>query len=104
MPRFFFRCAAERAAFLLENTIAMFCKFRLCSCFLLLVFACSAVAGIFATVRGIVHDAQHRPIAGAHLSLLAKQSDWKRETTSDDEGKFQIDAVPAGAYTLRISH
>lgn len=82
----------------------MFCKFRLCSCFLLLVFACSAVAGIFATVRGIVHDAQHRPIAGAHLSLLAKQSDWKRETTSDDEGKFQIDAVPAGAYTFRISH
>jgi outer membrane cobalamin receptor len=60
-------------------------------------------AGIFGTVRGIVHDVQHRPVSGAHLLLQAKQSDWKREAVSDDNGEFQMDAVPAGNYTLQIT-
>jgi hypothetical protein len=66
-------------------------------------FVCPAFASIFGTVRGIVHDAQHRPISGAHLQLQGKNSDWKREALSDDDGKFQFDAVPAGDYTIRIS-
>jgi hypothetical protein len=79
--------------------------FRRCLVLLLLALSlvCPAFASIFGTVRGIVHDAQHRPISGAHLQLQAKSSDWKREALSDDDGKFQIDAVPAGDYTIRIS-
>src|SRR4029077_6649680 len=69
-----------------------------------LASAASSVAGIFGTVRGIVHDVQHRPVAGAHLLLEAKQSDWKREAVTDDNGEFQMDAVPAGNYTIRINH
>lgn len=61
-------------------------------------------AGIFGTVRGIVHDVQHRPIQGAHVELSAKQTDLKRSAVTDGEGSFQIDAVPVGDYTLRISH
>src|SRR5579885_2151897 len=38
-----------------------------------------AFAGIFGTVRGIVHDAQHRPIEGAHIVLQSPQSDWTRD-------------------------
>ena len=79
--------------------------FRICI-YVLLVATCSvgpAFASIFGTVRGIVHDAQHRPISGAHLQLQAKQSDWKREAFSDDQGKFQFDAVPAGDYSIHIS-
>jgi hypothetical protein len=71
--------------------------------FVAVSFACPAFASIFGTVRGIVHDVQHRPIAGAHLQLQGKSSDWKREALSDDEGRFQFDAVPAGDYTIRIS-
>ena len=67
-------------------------------------FVGPAFAGIFGTVRGIVHDSQHRPISGAHLLLHAKLSDWKHQATTDDEGKFQFDAVPAGQYSIRISH
>ena len=67
-------------------------------------FVGPAFAGIFATVRGIVHDSQHRPISGAQLLLHAKLSDWNHEATTDDEGKFQFDAVPAGQYSIRISH
>jgi hypothetical protein len=80
--------------------------FRSCIC-LVFVAICSispALASIFGTVRGIVHDAQHRPIAGAHLQLRGKLSDWKREASTDAEGKFQFDAVPAGDYLIQISH
>src|SRR5215468_1771210 len=79
----------------LRTHLLMFLIFSLC--------AFAANAGIFGTVRGIVHDAQHRPISGAHLLLQAKQSDWKREATADDSGEFQMDAVPAGNYTMRIA-
>jgi outer membrane cobalamin receptor len=82
-------------------------KFSFCRCICLLVVApcsiCPAFASIFGTVRGIVHDAQHRPISAAHLQLKAKNSDWNRQTITDDEGRFQFDAVPAGDYTIRIS-
>src|SRR5215475_10637614 len=72
---------------------------------LLVSFACSSasLAGIVGTVRGIVHDVQHRPISGAHLLLQAKQSDWKREAVSNDDGEFQMDSVPAGDYTIKIT-
>jgi hypothetical protein len=72
--------------------------------FLVSVFSPNVRAGIFGTVRGIVHDAQHRPIQGAHVDLRAKLSDWKRSAVTDGEGNFEIDAVPAGDYTLHISH
>src|SRR4029077_13475703 len=77
-------------------------QFLLSAVFVLLVFCSSpgVFASIFGTVRGIVHDAQHRPIAGARIELSAKQSDWQRSAVSDAEGSFQIDAVPAGIYIL----
>jgi Carboxypeptidase regulatory-like domain/TonB-dependent Receptor Plug Domain len=74
-----------------------------CLFFVAASFVCPAFASIFGAVRGIVHDAQHRPISGAHLQLQAKNSDWKHEALSDNDGKFQFDAVPTGDYTIRIS-
>ena len=79
-------------------------KLLLFALFVALVSAVSSFAGIFGTVRGIVHDVQHRPIAAAHLLLQAKQSDWRREAVTNSDGEFQIDAVPAGSYTIRITH
>ena len=69
---------------------------------LVLILQGIALAGIFGTVRGIVHDAQHRPIENATVVLQAKQSDWKKEAATDGEGRFQMDAVPAGLYTIHI--
>jgi len=85
----------------MKRRVAISCC--LFSLFLAVSFVCPAFASIFGTVRGIVHDVQHRPISGAHLQLQAKDSDWKREALSDNDGKFQFDAVPAGDYTIRIS-
>src|SRR5215475_15619661 len=60
-------------------------------------------ASIFGTVRGIIHDVQHHPIQGAKVELRAKQSDWQRTAVTDADGSFQLDAVPAGEYTIHIS-
>ena len=35
-----------------------------------------AFATIFGSVRGVVHDPQHRPIPGAQVTLKAQNSDW----------------------------
>jgi outer membrane receptor for ferrienterochelin and colicin len=71
--------------------------------FLAMIFAAAvAHATIFANVRGIVHDPSHRPVAAAKVVLRSTQSDWTRETTTNDQGEFSLDAVPAGEYTLRV--
>jgi|SRR5882724_1844212 len=59
-------------------------------------------AAIFAVVRGVVHDPSHRPVAGVKITLSSTQSQWSRETTTNDNGEFTIDAVPAGTYSLRV--
>jgi TonB dependent receptor/Carboxypeptidase regulatory-like domain/TonB-dependent Receptor Plug Domain len=57
-------------------------------------------ATIFGSIRGIVHDPQHRPIAGATVTLRADISDWTRSTTTDTDGQFEFNAVPIGEYTV----
>ncbi len=61
-------------------------------------------AGIFGSVRGIVHDPQHRPIQGAEVVLRARSSGWVQQTETTAEGEFHFDAVPVGEYTLRVTH
>jgi hypothetical protein len=65
--------------------------------------ASTALATVFGTVRGIVHDPQHRPIAGATVVLKAADSDFSKTTTSDAQGEFTFDAVPAGSYSITVS-
>ena len=80
---------------------------RLGLSFLLLVFAFltgqQAYATIFGNVRGIVHDPDHRPIAGAQVTIHAQLSEWSQKTESNPEGEFEFNAVPAGAYTVTVT-
>jgi hypothetical protein len=62
-----------------------------------------AFATIFGSVRGVVHDPQHRPIQGAHLTLKAQNSDWTQSLDSDDNGEFLFTSVPIGNYTVMVS-
>ncbi len=62
-----------------------------------------ASATIFGSVRGVVHDPQHRPIQGAHLTLKAQNSDWTQSQDSDDNGEFLFTSVPIGNYTVMVS-
>jgi TonB dependent receptor/Carboxypeptidase regulatory-like domain/TonB-dependent Receptor Plug Domain len=62
-----------------------------------------ALGTIFGTVRGIVHDPQHRPVSGATVTLQAKQSAFTQTFQTGDDGQFHFDAVPLGAYMVTVS-
>ncbi len=77
---------------------------RVLSLFAVLSFLGSAAWGtVFGTVRGIVHDPQHRPVSDAKVVLQAKQSAYTQTVQTDAEGQFHFDAVPLGAYTVTVS-
>ena len=60
-------------------------------------------ATIFGSVRGIIHDPQHRPLQGAMVMLRANSSDWAKSTNTDDNGEFMFNAVPIGEYTVVVA-
>jgi len=71
--------------------------------FLLFFSAWIARATIFGTVRGIVHDPQHRPIPGATVVLKSSTSDWSQTAQTNDDGEFFFQSVAIGDYTITIS-
>jgi outer membrane receptor protein involved in Fe transport len=68
----------------------------------ILLWAATAAATIFGSVRGIVHDPQHRPLPGAMVMLRANSSDWARSSNTDDNGEFQLNAIPIGEYRVVV--
>jgi hypothetical protein len=56
------------------------------------------MAAVLAAVRGVVHDPQHRPIAGASVTLHAANSDFAEEEKTNTDGEFSFSAIPAGDY------
>jgi len=63
----------------------------------------AAFATIFGSVRGVVHDPQHRPIQGAHVTLKAQNSDLTQSRDSDSNGEFVFTSVPIGNYAATVS-
>ncbi len=74
-----------------------------CLVAVVLFVGATAFATIFGTVRGIVHDPQHRPIQGAHVTLKAVNSEWSRSQESDRNGEIDFTSVPIGNYTVTVS-
>ncbi|HUJ93941.1 MAG TPA: TonB-dependent receptor [Terriglobales bacterium] len=69
----------------------------------IVVISVAAFANIFGSIRGVVHDPQHRPIQSAHITLKAKHSDWTQSQDSSDNGEFSFGSVPVGDYTVSVS-
>jgi len=61
-----------------------------------------ASATVFANMRGIVHDPQHRPIAGATVTLQASGSNFEMHAATNDDGEFTLPQVPIGVYELSV--
>ena len=74
-------------------------------CFAAALLLCAGVgqATIFGSIRGIVHDPQHRPISGAVVKLHSKTSDWSQSTQTNADGEFAFTAVPVGDYSVTVS-
>jgi outer membrane receptor protein involved in Fe transport len=70
-----------------------------------LLVLCAGVlfATAVATVRGIVHDSQHRPIADAEVVLKAEHSEFTQTAHTSAEGAFHFVSVPIGEYRITVS-
>ena len=68
----------------------------------LLASSLTALATIFGSVSGLIHDPQHRPVQGAQVTLRAANSDWTKTVASNDDGEFRFDTVPLGEYVVRV--
>jgi len=68
----------------------------------LLAFSLPALATVFATVHGVVHDPQHRPISSATVTLDAADSAFSLKAATNSEGEFELSQAPIGVYLLRI--
>ena len=62
-----------------------------------------ALGSVFATVRGVVHDPQHRPLAGAQVTLQAADSAFVLRTITGSDGEFQLPLAPIGLYRLTVT-
>ena len=70
---------------------------------LLLAVSVPAFATVFATVHGVVHDPQHRPIAGAAVTLQAADSDFTLSAITNSDGAFELAQTPIGVYRLKVT-
>jgi len=68
-----------------------------------LFIALPVFATVFGTVRGIVHDPQHRPVQDVTVTLKAKASTYVQTAQTDANGEFHFDAVPLGEYRVTAS-
>jgi hypothetical protein len=55
------------------------------------------------SVRGVVHDQQHRPISQVQVKLNSATSQWVESSTTDAQGEFSFMTVPLGDYILSFS-
>lgn len=72
--------------------------------FALLVALQLARAAGFGSVRGIVHDPDHRPITGASVKLQSATSAFSLSVETNQEGEFAFNPVPVGDYVLTARH
>jgi Carboxypeptidase regulatory-like domain/TonB dependent receptor-like, beta-barrel/TonB-dependent Receptor Plug Domain len=76
----------------------------------LFLLVCSLLAGgqalratVFGTIRGIVHDPDHRPIVGATVQIKSANSAWSQTVQSNADGSFSFPAVPFGDYSVGVT-
>src|SRR6266567_873899 len=68
-----------------------------------LTLTLTASASVVGSVRGIIHDPQHRPVQNAMVMIKAISSDWSASTNSDANGNFSFNAVPLGEFAVTVA-
>ena len=84
---------------------AAVCGSRRLAAFAVLGFLMSvpyAGASVLGSVRGLIHDPQHRPVSGATVKIHATDSAFEQTSTSTDAGEFVFDKIPIGEYTVMV--
>ena len=55
-----------------------------------------------ASIEGQVFDQNHAIVAAVEVSMVSLEMGVKREAVTDDEGLYQIAAVPVGSYRIEV--
>src|SRR5882762_11376653 len=74
---------------------------------LLLLWLCSIVPDALATSSGLsgsLTDPQDRAVSGATIRLLRRADASRRETRTDDQGRFSFGAIDPGEYRLTAEY
>ena len=61
------------------------------------------LATVLGSLRGIVHDPDHRPVPGARIVIQSTTSDYTQDLSSGVEGSFETPTLPAGAYRVTVT-
>jgi outer membrane receptor protein involved in Fe transport len=67
------------------------------------LFSAALLPAATGTLKGVVHDPQHRPVPGAQVSIRGRDSTETRTVQADANGEFQVDGLPEGAYRITVS-
>ncbi len=69
----------------------------------MLLLAAAAQGTVFGSIRGVIHDPQHRPIGDCSVKLKSATSDWTQMMQTDRDGTFSFTAVPVGDYVVTVT-
>src|SRR5271157_3691844 len=61
------------------------------------------MATVFGSLRGVVHDPDHRPVPGARIVIQSTTSDYAQNLSSGLEGNFETPSLPTGAYRVTVT-
>ena len=68
----------------------------------LLIFTPFAKAVVLSSLRGIVHDPDHRPVADARVTVKSVSSDFVQTLRTGPEGTFETTTIPIGEYQVTV--
>ncbi len=60
-------------------------------------------AVVVSSIRGIVHDPDHRPVAGAVVTVTSTSSDYSQKLITNGDGTFELVALPIGEYRVAVT-
>lgn len=75
---------------------------RIAGVYAVLLFV-PAWAAVFGTIRGVVHDPDHRPLQKAQVVIKSSSSDYSQQLTTDTDGAFEATALPVGSYDVTVT-
>ncbi len=71
---------------------------------IVLLFPVAMWAAVLGSVRGVVHDPDHRPVRGATVLVKSSTADYSQTATTGTDGDFEVTSLPVGAYQVTVTH
>src|SRR5438094_5344878 len=58
---------------------------------------------LYGSIVGNVRDASEAAVAGATVTITNGETNFTRQTTTNESGGYDLPAVPGGIYSLKVS-